>query len=241
MRQLETQASDFTPSLAGIVRRAAATHRGHWGTIAAAAIISLTPGALLQGLAAWMATRESTGVAALVVVIVAGAGAGMLGYFFLNGVIAQIAVARRRGQERPGLAGIARELPWRNLIVVDLIVSAGTAIGLELLILPGLVFGTRFSLATVLVETRSLEPRAALARSRELTRGCFLRVLVLLVVPLAGVSALAYVLDGAIAGVFPWGEYVERGIAALIAAAVLKPFTSVLTVELAIELDEHRP
>ena len=112
------------------------------------------------------------GVAVLFAVLtVEAVAAGVLGYFFLSGVVAQIAIARRRGRRRPGFREIAGTLPWLNLIVVDLIVSAGTAIGLQLLVIPGLVFATWYGLAAVLVETRDLTPRPALTRSRVRTCG----------------------------------------------------------------------
>ncbi len=165
-----------------------------------------------------------------------------MGYFFLSGVIAQIAVARRRGGEPPTLREVARDFPWRNLlIVVDLIVSSGTAIGLQLLVVPGLVFATWFGLAAVLVETRHLGPRAALERSRELVRGRFWIVFTLLAGTLALVTGLAYPLETVVGAILPWASQVEYAIAALIAGVIVKPFSAVVTVELAIELDEATP
>lgn len=203
-----------------------------------AATVALLPGAVLQGLIEREAVSHTSSPVLFAMLALAGAAAGMLGYFFLSGVIAQIALARRCGETHPGFVAIARSLPWRNLIVVDLVISAGTAVGLELLVVPGLVFATWFGLAPVLVETRRLGARAALERSRELTRGCFWRVFILLAAPLILVTGLSYPLQDLVEALLSLSEGLEWGLAALIAGTIVKPFTSVVTVELAIELDE---
>ena len=226
--------------MADVIRRALATHRGHWGSIAAAAGVALVPAALLQGLIVREAVTRSDEPLLFGALVVGGAAAGMLGYFFLGGVIAHIAVARRRGEPVPGFGQIARELPWRNLVVVDLVVSVGTAVGLELLVVPGLVIGTWFAFASVLVETRQLGPREALAGSRELTRGCFWQVLSLILVPLVLTTGVSYSLQDGLEALLSWHPTLEWGLAALLAGAIVKPFASVVTVELALELDDVR-
>jgi hypothetical protein len=204
-------------------------------------VIALAPAAVLQALLEREAASLSDRPVLLVVLTVEAVAAGALGYFFLSGVVAQIATARRRGGDAPGLREVARTLPWRNLLVVDLIVSAGTAIGLQILVVPGLVFATWFGLAAVLVETRHLGPRAALERSRRIVRGHFWLVFTVLAATLALVPGLAYPLEALVAAILPWASQVEWAIAALLAGVIVKPFSAVVTVELAIELDEATP
>ena len=229
------------PTARGIARRALATHRGAWGAIAVAALIALAPAAVLQGLLEREAVSQAESPVLFVVLTVEAAAAGVLGYFFLSGVVAQIAIARRRGTQHPRLREIARELPWWNLLVVDLIVSVGTAVGLQLMVVPGLVFVTWYGLAAVLVETRHLSPRPALVRSRELARGHFWLVLSLLVLPLVLVTGLGYLLKELTGALLALSSQIEYGIAALLAGVLVKPFAAVINVELAIELDEARP
>lgn len=231
---------DAGPALRGVVGRAIDTHRGGWRAIAVAAVVALVPAAVLQGLVGDQAIEEASHPLLVAVLAAAALGGGILGYFFLSGVIAQIAVARRRGEGAPALMQIARALPWRSLLVVDLIVSLGTAVGLELLIVPGVIFGARFGLAAILVETRHLRPRAALMRSLEITRGRLWSVVVVMIVPLLGVSALAYLIEVAAGAVIPGDGALELGLGALIAALAIKPFSTVVLVELAIELDGVR-
>lgn len=229
------------PRLRSTVRRAIGTHRGAWGTIAAAAAVALIPGAALQGLIQNEAVSKTDNPALFATLALAGGAAGMLGYFFLNGVIAQVVVARRRGTMHPGLGAIARGLPWARLIALDLLVTAGTAIGLLLLVVPGVVFVTRFGLAPVLVETDDLAVGAALRRSSEITRERQLLVLSCLVAPLALVAAASYPIHLAVDALLPWPGSVEWGVAALVSGIAVKPFASVVTVELATELDEATP
>ena len=131
-------------------RRSAATGAGS----PCVAIVALTPAAIAQG-ALESAAADADGLRAALLWGLAAA-AGLIGYYVLCAVIAQIALAQRRGVERPAVGAIARTLPWATLVAVDLVVSIGTAVGLELLVVPGIVFGTWFSLAPTLVETHHL-------------------------------------------------------------------------------------
>ena len=227
--------------LPAIVRRAFETERGAWGTIAAAAAVVLIPGAVLQGLVENEAVDQTSSPVLFAVLALAGGASGILGYFFLNGVIAQVALARRSGSAHPSFGTIARGLPWGHLIVADLLLTLGTAIGLVLLIFPGVVFVTRFGLAPVLIETHHLEVRPAFERSREITRGRFRLVLACFLVPLVLVAAGSYPIHLLIDAILPLPEAVEWSLAALLVGIAVKPFASVVTVELAIELDEATP
>lgn len=240
----DTSAAEVRGSVRGLGRlfaRALATHRDEWVEIATAAAISLIPAAALQGIL--RSAAESLGderVVAQVALTVAWVGAGAVGYFFLSGVIAQIVVERRGGAVHPRLADIARSLPYGQLLLADLVISAGTAAGLELLIVPGIVFAALFALAPVLIETRHLRAAAAMRRSRELVRGAFWETLVLLVAAFGLVALLALPLDALIAEVLSGPAELEHGIAALLAGIAIKPFAAIALVELAIELDESR-
>ena len=101
------------------------------------------------------------------------------------------------------------------------------------------MLGTWFALAPALVETRHLGPRAALARSRELTRGHFALVLALAAMPLALVPVLTLALEHLGAALLDAPRAAEWGLASLIASLLVKPFAAVATVECAIELDRE--
>jgi hypothetical protein len=94
-------------------------------------------------------------------------------------VAAAVSESRRR-ERRHSLLEIARTVPYARLIAVDVLVALGTAVGVILLVLPGIVFYTWFALAAPVVKIERLGVRAALRRSRELVRGNFWQVPILL-------------------------------------------------------------
>jgi hypothetical protein len=229
-----------SPLLSETIHRAWVDLRHGWRPIGVASLIALLPAAVAQGALESLAAELDDQTLVLLVLSAAAAGAGLLGYYFLSGVVAQIVLARRAGDAYPGLAEIARSLPWARLLAVDLIVTAGTMIGLELLVVPGVVLATWFALAPALVETRHAEPLAALRRSRELVRGRFWRVLALVVWPIAVVYAGSAIIGALIDPSVAPGT-LAYGIVSLLFGLAVKPFTAVVTVELALALDRASP
>lgn len=126
------------------------------------------------------------GTYALLAAIVVQAVTSLLGEIFYSGAVA-IALARGEEAEPPALLAVARHLSYGRLILVDLMVAAGTAIGLLALIVPGLVFLTWFSLAGPIIELEGTAVRGALKRSRQLVRGNFWAVFAV-VLPISVVS-----------------------------------------------------
>jgi len=94
--------------------------------------------------------------------------------------IAGAAVMRHRGGKEHSLRELIRGLPFGRLILADLIFSIGTAVGLLLLVVPGVLFFGWFALsgAVIKIENRSLF--ASFGRSRRLVRGSFWLVIALL-------------------------------------------------------------
>ncbi|MQA72785.1 MAG: hypothetical protein GEU88_00250 [Solirubrobacterales bacterium] len=120
------------------------------------------------------------------------AAVATLGNIFYGGVIAAVVVAIREGRDH-SLAHVARTLPYWRLLVIDVVITLAVAVGLVLLIVPGLFLLARLVLAPA-VEKEGLTVRGALRRSWRLTRGHALRVLAL-VLPIMVVQGL---LSGAI-------------------------------------------
>ena len=123
------------------------------------------------------------GTYAILAAIVLQAVTSLIGEVFHSGAVA-IALARGEESQPPPFLTIAKHLSYGRLIVVDLIVAAGTAIGLLALIVPGLVFLTWFALAGPIIELEGTRVREALRRSRQLVRGHFWAVF-LVVLPIS--------------------------------------------------------
>jgi hypothetical protein len=116
---------------------------------------------------------------ALVAVGIAQAFTSLLGEVFYSGAVALMSARTSRVRE-PSLGQLARSLSYRRLIAVDLLFGIGVAIGLVLLVVPGVVLFTWFALAGPLVELDGVGVREAFARSRRLVRGSFFAVLAVL-------------------------------------------------------------
>ncbi len=116
---------------------------------------------------------------ALIAGFVAQTATGLLGDVFYSGAVAEL-LARTPPGRRFSFGRVARRLSYGSLIAIDLLLDFGVAIGLLLLIVPGVCVFTWFALAAPLVELEGIGARAALARSWHLVRGSFLRVLAVL-------------------------------------------------------------
>ena len=215
-----------------------ATYRANWTTILAVSAAILVPTAALEGIiVAALDGQLGSDVLPLALLAAAAVAASGLGYFLLKGVIAQIVVAERTGSPRPSIAAIARSLPVLTLLAVDVILTLGITVGLELLILPGVVFGTWFALAPIVVETEHRGVIDSLRRSGDLVKGRFWSVFLLLFTTLALVGALHWPLDSLVEEVFAGlSEALQEGIGYLLAGVLIKPVGAVITVELTLEL-----
>jgi hypothetical protein len=112
----------------------------------------------------------------------------LLGEVFYAGAVG---LTMRQGEDAPppSLRAIARRLSYGRLIAVDILFGLGTGLGLLLLIAPGILFFGWFALAGPIVEIEERSVRSAFKRSRQLVRGSFWTV-VLVLIPIALVSGL---------------------------------------------------
>jgi hypothetical protein len=199
----------------------------------------LVPAAVLAALADTLLERAvgkgniGTGILAL-----AAIGLASLGYYFLKGVLAHLVVNRREGRRPPGLAEVAPTLPYGAMIVVDLSLAVTVGVGLELLIVPGVLIGTYFGLAPILVEVEQRGVRGAFRRSRDLVRGSFLLVFLVLFMTLVGTELLSLPLKALGGAIFPGGagDPFEEGLGLLLAGIIVKPIGAITTIELTLDL-----
>lgn len=178
------------------------------------------------------------GNVAFSILAVAAVAIAGLGYYFLKGVLAHIVVSHRAGEAAPGLMAIAPRLPYATMIACDLMLSAGFAIGIELLVIPGLLFGTYYGLAPIVVEVERRGPIDSMRRSRELVRGNFWAVAAILLVTLGAVALLSLPLKALAAAIFPGGsgDPFEEGLGLLLAGILVKPIGAVASIELTLDL-----
>ena len=168
----------------GIYRETLRTFARHAGFLLLLGILVFVPIGLLGALAdragdihiEHLSDLGDLAAAALVVGLVVQAITSLLGEVFYSGAVA-LTLSRGEGRQRPTLREVARSLSYGRLIAVDILFGIAVAIGLLLLIVPGVIVFTWFALAGPLVEIEDEGVRAAFARSRQLVRGRFWIVL----------------------------------------------------------------
>ena len=99
----------------------------------------------------------------------------LIGTVFYAGIVAAMAIRHREGEGR-SLGEVTSELPNLRLVVADVALVLATALGLLLLVVPGLIAVVWFALVGPVVEMEGTTVRRAFGRSRELVRGHFLPV-----------------------------------------------------------------
>jgi hypothetical protein len=186
-------AADAKLRLGEVYRGVVRTLREQWRLLLVAGLVVFVPLGFVEALDDYVSDVDFDEVGAfrlveVLVVALVHSGTALCGEIFYTGVVAA-GVSTLRGGERHGLRHVARILPYRRLIAVDLLFSAMVLVGFVLLIVPGIVFLVWFSLAGVVVKLEGRSAIDALRRSRELVRGSFWRVFAV-VIPAELVSSV---------------------------------------------------
>lgn len=119
-------------------------------------------------------------LAAFALAVVLQVATATLGEVFYAGVAMAAVTESMEGRARASIGGVMRELPYGRLIVVDVLFAVGLAVGLALLVVPGLIIFARYILAAPVVEIERRGVTESFRRSRELSRGHALGLLLLL-------------------------------------------------------------
>jgi hypothetical protein len=209
-------------------------YRRHWRVLIPLSLVALLPQAIGDAAIGDLeidgfhpladATKVLTGL--LTVAINLG------GEALYSGIIAAFALHWRAGISRPDLREVARRIPYLTLIAADVVIAVGTALGLALLVVPGIMFITYTFIAPPLIEVRDLGLRAALRESVHLVRGNFWRVLALVVIFYGGTELVTSLV------MLPFHDFESEAVAHLAIEAVLEPFQGAAAVIIALALLE---
>jgi len=157
-------------SVRAVVREALHTYRRNFARVAFTAVAVFAP---LTLLAAFLLAEARTvsddhgrwsGAAALLLTLGAVA-VPTLGDVTFTGFLEAAVEWERHGEQEPALRRVVRDLPWRPLLVTDLVVTVATIAGTVALVIPGLVAATLLCLSGPLVTMLRIGPRAAMTRS----------------------------------------------------------------------------
>ncbi|MBX5442887.1 MAG: hypothetical protein IRZ32_15345 [Solirubrobacteraceae bacterium] len=161
-----------------ILRDAIAIYRRHWWGLMLGALAVFLP------LAALDAVLDQAHGSTSVLVALLHLGETVIHVFgdvFYAGLVAAAVIAWRRSSRIRPLQ-VVRTMPWGTIIALDLLLPLAVALGLVLLIVPGVLVFVYFGLAPAFAKIEHLRMRPALRRSYEAVRGSFWRVLAVYVV-----------------------------------------------------------
>lgn len=158
----------------------------------------------------------------------------LLGTVLFAGLVAA-AVEREREHQSRDLGEIIRSLPYGRLIAADVLLVIVIGVGLLLFLVPGVLALVWFCLIAPVIEHEDTTVRRAFGRSRELARGHF-RQIAVLVWPAVILQSL---LDGLIEGLAfdLLGEgFGAEWLAAVLGNLIADPIFALIVVTLYIEL-----
>lgn len=223
-------------SLRAVSREVVASYRAHWFFLILAALVVLLPQALADG---FLDHLQIEGVHSVRDVAILAAApftvvVNLFGQAFYAGLTAAAVVEWRAHRPLPNVRALLRTVPLGRLVLLDLVLTVGTAIGLLLLVIPALVWLALFSLAPAIVKFEHQDLWGSMRRSRELVRGNFWRVLPIVV----GTILLTEILVAAASA--PFHDDRLATVVDLAADGLLQPIEGLMIVVVALELLELR-
>jgi Uncharacterised protein family (UPF0259) len=192
-------------SVRRIAGEAIALFGRHWTLLMPLAAVVLLPQAILGSIIgeAEVERIESVGDVIHLLALPLFTVVSLGGEVLLAGVITALVMQWRAGRPLLGLRQFVRTLPWVSLIAADLVIAFGAAIGLLLLVVPGLVFITYFAISPAVIEIERRRVWAAMRRSASLVRGNFRRVFALIVGAIVITEGIAEGLSQLLHGFLP--------------------------------------
>ncbi len=207
------------------------TYRAQAGVVIPAALIVYLPVSLISGLA----YEDGAGLLALLGVV-----AGVVGSLWLQGVVIG-AVAdiqdERRDESLGSLFAMVGPVLGR-LLLAGLLAAVGIGIGFLLLIVPGLVLLTLWSLVIPVIVLERSGVLASFGRSRELVRGHAWRVFAIVVLLGIAQAVVSGILRAALDDVA--GSYLGYALGDLLANTLIGPLSAIAVAVIYFELVRAR-
>ena len=215
-----------------MLRDTFAVYKRHWKVLVPVTMVVLAPQAIGDALLGEVEVERVNRPEDLLQLasIPVALTVNLAGEALLSGIVAAFVMDWRRGGEGSELREILRGIPFGRLIVIDVLLALGTAAGLVLLVVPGVLVFTYLLIAPSLIEIEHLTIRESVRRSITLVRGSFWRVLGFAILVFAVTDAIVHLLESPLHGVE--GEALFN----LGVEAVLEPIVTVFIVVLALAL-----
>ena len=211
-------------------------YRRRWTFLVPAAIVVLLPQSIADALVEGFhvdhlrsATDVATFGAALLI-----AAVNLLGQAVYAGLTAAAVVDWRAGLPLPPLSDLLRAMPLGRLILLDVVITLGWAIGVLLLVIPGLIFLTYVAISPAVLKLEHLGVGESVRRSIGLVRGQARRVFVIVV-------GVVLVTEAAVQLVaIPFDNFAVLTVVNLLAEGVFQPIEGLAVALVAIHLLELR-
>jgi hypothetical protein len=160
-------------AIRGTLAEALLLYRRHWTLLIPLGLAVLLPQALISSALGGFEIEhlESFGDYLKLLAIPFTVTLSLAGEALLAGMITALVLQWRLGHRLPGLLVFVGTLAWLRLIAVDVLLAVGAAIGMILLVIPGLLFLAYFSIAPAVIEIEDRGIRDAFRRSARLVRG----------------------------------------------------------------------
>jgi hypothetical protein len=154
--------------------------------------------------------------------------ADLLGEIFFVGVLDRL-VGEAHGRPAQSPLRVLRTLPYRPLILADVLVAILVAVGLLAFVVPGVIAFTFVCLSPPIVNIERRSAFSALRRSAHLVRGCFKLTFLLVTAPFFIADWVATSLEDTIHAL----PFVEEFAVHLVLTIVIAVVTGLFQVELA--------
>lgn len=222
----------------GIYSRTLRTYWRQAGFLMLLGAVVFIPLSLLDALADHAKEIDTNNVtnfefAALIAGLSAQGVTTLLGEVFYSGAVA--VTLSDESRPRPSLRQVGRRISYGRLIAVDLLYAVIVAVGLDVFVVPGIVFFTGFALAGPVVELERASVMGAFARSWALVRQRFWTVLAVVVPITIASSALSALLLDALPPFFG-SNFLSDWISEAASSIALSPFYAVAAVLITLEL-----
>jgi hypothetical protein len=223
-------------SLGGVVREVVASYRTHWLFLILAALVVLLPQALADGFLDHLQLEgvRNAGDVAILAAAPITVVVNLFGQAFYAGLTAAAVVEWRAHRPLPNIRALLRTVPLGRLVLLDLVLTLGSAIGFLLVVIPGLLWLGYFSLAPAIVKFEHQGVWDSLRRSREIVRGNFWRVFPIVV----GTIIVTELLVSAVSS--PFHDDLLVTATDLAADGLLQPIEGLVIVVTALKLLELR-
>jgi hypothetical protein len=174
-----------------VAAAARAGWRHRWRVLGVAVAVS-TLTSLVEIVGTNLTDHASVALAAFTALF--ASGVSVLGTVFLSGFLCRLVGEAEHGSKHATVRQVARALPWRRLVLADLLVVLIVVIGLVALVIPGLAAMTLLAVVGPLIELEHRRVIASLRRSAQLVRQHFWTVALLATVPVLAASSIESVI-----------------------------------------------